>query len=119
MHTMRLRTLQQPSLSESLLDSLATTQNWVPSGAALVTHRSELPSALQKLAVRVVKGEGAWRAWNNRDGVRFFVAEMSMALSRERGRPALKVRHYDDQGQLQQYGVWVLLPSDGWQRCAI
>jgi hypothetical protein len=119
MHTMKLRTLQQPSLIESLLDSLSTTQNWAPSGAALVTDRNELTSALQKLAIRAVKGAGAWRAWTNQDGVKFFVAEMSMDLSRERGRPALKVRHYNDQGQLQQYGVWVLLPNDGWQRCAV
>ena len=119
MHTMKLRTLQKPSLIESLLDSLSLAQDWVPSGAPLLTRREELTPALQKLAVRAVKGEGAWRACTNPDGVRFFVAEMSMDLSRERGRPALMVRHYNDKGQLQQYAVWVNSPAGGWQRCAV
>jgi len=118
MHTMKLRTLQQPSLMESLLDSLSITQNWVPTGATPVTDRSELMPDLQKLAMRAVKGEGAWRAWISHDDVRFFVAEMSMELSRERGSPALKVHHYNGRGQLQQYGVWVHLPGGAWQRCA-
>ena len=119
MHTMKLRTLQQPSRLELLLDSLATAQRWVPSGAPLVTDRSELMSALQRLAMKATKGDGAWRAWTCHDGIRFFVAEMSMDLSRERGCPALKVHYYNDQGQLQQYGVWVQLPGGVWQPCTI
>ena len=75
-------------------------------------------SALQKLAMKAVKAEGAWRAWTSHDDFRFFVAEMSMDLSRERGCPALKVHHYNDQAQLQQYGVWIALPRGEWQRCA-
>jgi hypothetical protein len=52
------------------------------------------------------------------DGVRFFISEMSLELSRERGYAALKVRYYNEQGQLQMYSQWVRL-ADGatWQRC--
>ena len=91
MHTMKLRTLQTPSRLESLLDSLAMTQNWVPTGATPVTDRSELMSALQQLAIRALKDDGAWRAWTSHDDVRFIVAELSIDLSRERGCPSLKV----------------------------
>jgi hypothetical protein len=119
MHTMKLRTLQQPTRLESLLDSLVMAQRWVPAGAPLVSDRGELFSGLQKLAIKAAKGDGAWRAWTSHDGVRFFVAEMSMDLSRERGFPALKVHYYNDQGQLQQYGLWVQPPGGVWQRSAI
>ena len=49
---------------------------------------SELPSVLQKLAVKTSKAGGAWRAWSSYDGIRFLVTEMSLELSRERGSPA-------------------------------
>lgn len=118
MKTMKLRTLQQPSRLESLLDSLVMSQSWVPVSAPQLTDRSDLPSALQKLAIKAVKEEGTWRAWLAHEGVRLFVAEMSLDLSRERGCAALKVRYYDEQGRLQLYSLWVQL-ADGWQRCTV
>ena len=89
-------------------------------GRHQITDRSDLPSALQKLAIKAVKDEGTWRAWLAHDGVRFFVSEMSLELSRERGCAALKVHYYDEQGQLQTYSQWVQL-ADGatWQRCTV
>jgi hypothetical protein len=119
MQTMKLRTLQRPSQLETLLESLVMSQNWVPAGAPVVTDRSELPSALQKLAIKAVNSDGAWRAWQCHDGARLFVTEMSMDLSRERGCPALKVNYYNDQGRLQHYSLWIKLPTGDWQRCAL
>lgn len=120
MQTMKLRTLQQPNRLALLLDSLVTSQTWVPAGAPPVIDRSDLPSSVQKLAIKAVKDGGTWRAWLGHDGVRFFVAEMSLELSRERGCAALKVRYYNEQGQLQMYSQWVQL-GDGatWQRCTV
>ena len=115
MKTMKLRTFQQPSRLQSLLDSLVKSRNWVPAGAVRVSDRSELSSALQKLAVKVLKTEGAWRAWLGHDGVRFFTVDMSMELSRERGLAALKVSYYDDKGSLQQYGLWIQLADGAWR----
>ena len=120
MQTMKLRTLQQPTRLALLLDSLVMSQIWVLAGALQVTDRSDLPSALQKLAIKAVKDGGTWCAWLGHDGVRFFVSEMSLELSRERGCAALKVRYYNEQGQLQMYSQWVRL-ADGatWQRCTV
>ncbi len=119
METARLRSLQQPSRLALLLDSLVMSQSWVPVNAPQVMDRSGLPSVLQKLAIKAVKDEGTWRAWLGHDGVRFFVSEMSLELSRERGRAALKVRYYNEEGLLQMYSQWIRL-ADGatWQRCA-
>jgi len=119
MQTMKLRVLQQPSHLETLLDSLVTSQNWVAGSAPRVTDRSEMPSALQKLAMKAVKAEGAWRAWVSHDGIRLFVAEMSLDLSRERGCPALKVSYYDDGARLQQYSLWIQLADGAWQRSSL
>jgi hypothetical protein len=119
MQTMKLRALQQASRLELLLDSLVTSQNWVPPGARPITDRSELSSALQKLAIKVAKSEGAWRAWEGYDGVRLFIAEMSLDLSRERGCPVLKVSYYTDAGRLQLYSLWVQLTDGAWRRCTL
>ena len=116
---MKLRALQLPSRLESLLDSLVVNQRWVPADVPRVTDRSELSAASQKLAIRAVEADGAWRAWRSHDGIRLFVTEMSMALSRERGRPVLKVSYYNDEGRLQQYSLWVQLKDDVWSRCTL
>ncbi len=119
MKTTKLRTLQQPSRVEALLESLVKSQNWVPADAPRVTDRSELSSVLQELVAKTVKAGGAWRAWTSYDGIRFYVSEMSLELSRERGSPALTVSYYNDQGKLQQYSHWVQLADGEWQRCTI
>ena len=117
MDTLKLRRLQQqPSRLEAMLDSLVANRDWIAPGAQRVYDRSELPSVLQKLAIKSEKGDGAWRGWFNHDGLRLFVAEMSLALSRERGCPMLQVHYYNEQGKLQQYSVWVQLADDTWQK---
>ena len=62
MQTMKLRTLQQPTRLALLLDSLVMSQIWVLAGALQVTDRSDLTSALQKLAIKAVKDGGTWCA---------------------------------------------------------
>jgi hypothetical protein len=93
MRTMKLRTLQVPSALETMLGSLVASQNWVTAEAPRISQRSDLPSALQKHTTKAVKGDGAWQAWTSYDGIRLFIAEMSLDLSRERGYPVLKVSY--------------------------
>jgi hypothetical protein len=120
MQTIKLRALQQPTRLALLLDSLVMSQSWVPMGALQVADRSELASALQKIAIKAIRDEGTWRAWLGHDGVRFFSSEMSLDMSRERGCAALKVRYYNEAGQLQLYSQWIQLADGGrWQRCAL
>jgi ABC-type branched-subunit amino acid transport system substrate-binding protein len=119
MHTMKLLAIQQPSRLETLLESLVANQNWVPPDARPITDHSELSSALQKLAIKVANSEGAWRAWASYDGVRLFIAEMSLELSRERGCPVLQVSYYTDAGRLQLYSLWVQPADGGWRQCTL
>ena len=120
MQTTKLRFLQQPTQLTLLLDSLMKSQNWVPKGALQVADRSELPSALQKLAIKTNKDEGTWQAWSFDDGVQFFSSEMSMDMSRERGCAALNVHCYNERGRLKHYSQWIQLADGGrWQRCTV
>jgi len=118
MQTMKLRAFQPPPILTALLDSLVISQNWVPAGAAQVTDRSEIPSALQKVANKAAIVAGIWRAWLSYDGIRLFTTEMSMELAREHGAPALKVSYYDNEGRLQEYSAWVRRADGEWKRCA-
>jgi hypothetical protein len=119
MKTATLRKLQIPSRLAALLESLVTSQQWAHPGAPRLGDRADLPSVLQRLAVNALKTDGAWQAWSCYDGVRLFVAEMSLELSRERGQPALKIRYYNDQGKLQKYSHWTQLTDGEWQQIAV
>ena len=119
MRTMKLRTLQEPSALDALLGSIVASQHWVTPEAPRISVLRDLPSALQKLAIKAVKGDGAWQAWTSYDGIRLFVAEMSLDLSRERGFPVLKVSYYDDEAQLQKHGVWFQLTDGGWRQTSL
>ena len=118
MKTLKLRTLQHPTRLEALLDSLAISQNWRPAGTSRLADISELSTVLQKLVGKAIEADGAWLAWVSFDGVRLLIAEMSLELSRERGRPALKVAYHNDAGELQEYCQWIQLADGNWQRCA-
>jgi hypothetical protein len=115
--TMKLRTLQKPTRVEVMLKSLVTSNNWVSSRDQLIHEPSDLPAALQKLARKSAKGDGSSLAWLRRDGVRLFVGEMSLELSKERGCPVLQVRQHSEDGALQDYSIWVQLTEGTWKRC--
>jgi hypothetical protein len=116
---MKLRTLQAPSALEALLGSLVVHQNWVTTESPRIFERNDLPLALKKLTIKAVKGDGAWLAWTSYDGIRLFIAEMPLDLSRERGHPVLKVSYYNDKAQLLKFSVWVQLREGGWRHTSL
>jgi hypothetical protein len=118
MDTERLRTIQQPSSVEALLESFVSCVDMLPEGARKLRERSDLPSVLQRLALNAKKNDKAWAAWTDDRRTWFFAAEMSMALSRERGRPVLQVDAYGDDGQLLDSGCWLAVRDGEWKRCA-
>lgn len=115
METSRLRKLQAPSVATALLESLVSNLNRRHRGARRITDRSELPMALQRLAVRVSKEDNAWAAWVLDDRISFCTGEMSLDLSREHGHPVLKVTNYEEGGRIQKYGLWARTANGEWQ----
>jgi hypothetical protein len=117
--TEKLRTIQQPSQVEALLESFVWSVDILPDGARKLLDRSELPGPLQRLAVNLKKKDKIWGAWtDDRQHVWFFAAEMSLALSRERGRPVLQVDAFGEDGKLSESACWVAVRDGEWRRCA-
>lgn len=119
MDTSKILSFRHPSQAELLLESLLRSLNRLPRRARRVGDRSELPSALQKIAIRAKKQKLCWGAWSREDAVWFFTAEVTSVPSGELRRPALKISGYDAKGKLSECGVWVNMPSRGWRRCAL
>lgn len=118
METVRLKTIQQPSRIEKLLETMVVRAGLVPDGACQLRDRSKLPSALEHVLIRAASAERVWTCWT--DGLRIwlFTAEMSLALSRERGTPVLAVDVYSECGVLKEVGHWTSDRDGNWQRCA-
>lgn len=118
MQTMRLFAYQQPSRVQGLLESLVQARELVPCATRKVADRSALPSTLQKLVIQALKNGRAWSAWADEDRIWLFIAEMSLAPSRERGCPALQVSVYREGGKIKEWRQWACLNDGTWQPCA-
>jgi hypothetical protein len=119
MQTMRLFAYQRPAQVEALLESLLQAREHFPRTARKVTDRSDLPSALQKIVIKLNSTDRVWSAWGGADRIWLFTAEMSLDLSRERGCPALQVGSYEMDGKLKVWQLWVCLKDATWQQCAV
>ena len=117
METQRLRTIQQPSLVERLLQEFVRTASALPEDAREIRDRSELPSKMQRTIIDASKSGQAWMCLS--DGYRtwLFIGEMSMPLSRERGSPVLQVKQYTKDGELADAAAWVADRTARWRRC--
>ena len=121
METMRLRSIQQPGRVDGLLESFITGTNRVPQDAYQVrapSELSELSHDLRTIAQEAHRKHRAWSAWTGDRGTWLFTAEMSLALSRERGAPVLQVFAYSEYGELLETGFWMHGKHGNWQRCA-
>jgi hypothetical protein len=110
--------LSKPSSVELLLDLFVTRTNRVPKGAYQVRTHSALPQALKSLVQQAQLKQRAWGAWTDDKSTWFFTAEMSLALSRERGMPVLEINDYSEQGELRETGCWTHDKQGSWHRCA-
>ena len=118
METERLRKIQQPSRVERLLDLFVAGPNRLPQGAYQIRNPAALSGALRDLVREAQAKHKAWSAWTDDRATWLFTAEMSLALSRERGTPVLEIHAYSEHGELQETGFWAHDKQGIWQRCA-
>jgi hypothetical protein len=118
METLRLRSLQQPSRVERLLETYVSCGNLLPEGSFQIRDRSVLPEELQRVLTRAIRQGQAWSCWGHCARTWLFTGDMSLPLSRERGTPVLLVSVYGEDGQLQDSGNWMADPRGTWWRCA-
>jgi hypothetical protein len=119
METKRLRTIQQPSHLERLLEAYITRSGAVPQNSYQIRDPEALPTQLRRIARQAVEEQGrVWECWSYGVHQWLFTAEMSLPLSRERGTPVLSVNCYSEDGELTDTGAWLLSPDGFWRRCA-
>jgi hypothetical protein len=120
METIRLRGLQKPSHCEQLVDACVRARRMVPAGAVRTTL-SELSIPLRVLAKRnssLGDSSTAWLAWSEGASMWFIAGTTSLEMSRERGRPVLQLRVYDQGGALDEAVTCVQTAANTWERCA-
>jgi hypothetical protein len=118
LETARLKSIQHPRRSKGLLTSFVSRDGVIPVGAHRVTLPQELTPALRRLADTGSGPEHVWIAFSHDHRIWFFTATPSLELSRERGRPVLEIRSYDEQGDLLESACWVHTRDEEWVRCA-
>ena len=119
MQTMRLRTTQKPNQCEQLVEACVRGRNMVPQGAVRMTSLSELSIPLRRLARKNALAESSvWLAWADAGDMWFVTGTTSLELSRERGRPVLQLRVYNQEGRLNEALTCVQTPANSWERCA-
>jgi len=119
MQTMRLRSTQKPNHCEQLVDACVRGRTMVPHGAVRMTSLSELSIPLRRLARKDALAESSvWLAWADAGDMWFVTGTTSLELSRERGRPVLQLRVYNQEGRLNEALTCVQTPANSWERCA-
>jgi len=118
METQRLRALQHPNRATTLLESWATTQDIIPVEARRIRAESELSGPLRCL-VRGCNTDGSvWCSWTDGHRIWFVAAAPSLELARERKKPVLKIKVYNERGEMTAAAAYVHTPDHGWRRCA-
>jgi hypothetical protein len=118
METRRLRTIQQPSHIERLLEALVSRANLLPKDSYQIRDPAALPPALQTVIAQAAREGRVWGCWANSYETCLFTSEMSLPRSRERGVPVLLVNRYGESGELQDAGVWMTDLEGKWRRCS-
>lgn len=117
MDTTKIIGFRHPSQVELLLESLVLSRKRLSSRARRLTDRSELPSVLQRIAIRATRAGKSWSAWAEDDTLSFYIAEMTPARVGGQQCPALKVTAYGRAGRIEEYGIWARPGRGEWRRC--
>jgi len=118
METRRLRTIQQPSHIERLLEALVSRANLLPKDSYQIRDPAALPPPLQEVIAQAARDGRVWGCWANSYETCLFTSEMSLPRLRERGVPVLLVNRYGESGDLQDAGAWTTDLEGKWRRCS-
>ncbi len=101
-----------------LVDSLIGSTRLIPVEATRVTSTAILPPRLRLLSRRIDRRHCIWRSWSDGARIWFFEGGFSLELSRERGKPVIELREYDEIGNIRQSLTFVSTAGHGWEKCA-
>lgn len=118
METQRLRAIQHPNRVTTLLESWASSQDIIPAKARRIRAMSELSPPLRGLVHRCNADESVWCSWSHDHRIWFVAATLSLELARERKKPVLQIKIYNERGEMTAAAAYVHTLDHGWQRCA-
>lgn len=118
METQRLRAIQHPNRVTTLLESWASSQDIIPAKARRIRAISELSPPLRGLVHRCNADESVWCSWSHDHRIWFVAATLSLELARERKKPVLQIKIYNERGEMTAAAAYVHTLDHGWQRCA-
>jgi hypothetical protein len=118
METQRLRAIQHPNRAATLLESWVSTQDIIPAEAWRIRAVSELSGPLRRLVRRFNTDESVWCSWGYGHRIWFVAAAPCLELARERNKPVLNIKIYNEHGEMTAASAYVHTPDHGWQRCA-
>jgi hypothetical protein len=118
METQRLRAIRHPNRIASLLESWVSSRGIIPVKARRIRDLSDLSKPLRRLAHRCNGDESGWCSWTNGRHTWFVAATFSLELARERKKPVLQIKIYNECGQITAAAAYVHTLDHGWQRCA-
>jgi hypothetical protein len=117
--TVRLRSIQKPNRCEELVEACVRARKMVPEAAVRMNSLSDLSIPLRRLARKNALPESSvWLAWGDDDAMWFVAGTASLELSRERGRPVVQLRVYDEEGRLDEALTCVQTAANNWEQCA-
>lgn len=117
MSTLRLRTLQQPSRLERLLQALVMHERLVPEEAYQIRDPEGLPEPLQSVLRDPSEAGRVWASWARGEQMWLFTCRALTPLHLEQQSALLHVNLYEADGRLRDSGCWMRTAQEGWQRC--
>ncbi len=118
METQRLRAIQHPNRATALLESWASSQDIIPAKARRIRAVGELSEPLRGMVRRCYSDESVWCSWRFGHRIWFVAAAPSLELARERKKPVLQIKIYNERGEMMVAVAYVHTLEHGWQRCA-
>lgn len=116
MDTMRLTALPQPSLVRKVLGHDAAACCGIPADAERIDSSDRLPRLLESVVRRVEHQDGQWLAFESGWNTWLLAGEFVLDLSREYGRPVVRVTAYDADGHVRETFSLILRRQAEWSR---
>lgn len=108
---------QHGLLVELLAQLFAVSTRYVPQTAQRLLATSELPPALERIAMRAQRSLQTWLAWTEGPRIWFLVAEMGTDPGGYCRGGAIRMFFYDEEGRFLAWGTWAVNAERRWVLC--
>lgn len=115
--TTKILNFRHASQAELLLESLIRDRLRAGSPDHVVTDRSALPAALQRVLIQAGRSGKVWSAWSDGRSTCGYTGEMLAARVNGVKCAVLRVTSHDQRGRLISQRTWARSADGNWQTC--